>query len=1065
MEELSSNGRETEKKQRIRFMGKLFKESKKPTSEVEVENFLHGTTDKFLMLQNTSNLPSKAQFDNIHTQKSPCKLEISSSPIKNIPVTPKPGRKGLIVHFNDSKPELIGEGGELSEDPTINVSLRKMARLNSSNLSIKEYCVFDNQASYSSRCGTSPALDSTENYHPVSSREINQQIETNKRDINVGEGNRHLSHPGGENLLGRSRDIFQGDKSNSFTEKVKNEMRSGEGRTLVASRNSIAQGDLSQGLSIEEASYQLEELQLNTMNNAIRSNSTHLLNSVQPHTNEDPIERSDSISMPKECSASHQRLHNNFNSTGIGISDTILPNISDNANSKNPPASCLEAATSIGEEALAEFAKRTDHMSTLFRLSTEATKPVTICTPEQLVRAGIWWFLKGRMNLEAAVWERAAISQAQTTDSPNLSQIYMDLAKALWVLDILASRSTGAELRLVDKSISSDTSEARKSLICSMKKLAMSMRRNNFFPSNTYDSIFIQKLDPTFWNYEDGDKSMIVGQRLLSIPSLSESLPLGDSTNLFHYGRIFAEAVLTEEGAPQRYRCQVLLSIIRYQKEKSIQAIITNQEGTLNFAIQSDKTKGPTWEDLKWHKKKSMIEVCLPRGFFLCLHCSDSDFGNIWRHFDYQKRVYSIMTQRAGEEFAYETILKNFQYIDEGHHPTFTKEPQPCCHMRLYEKVLTIKAAGGSRKVHRGFRITIVTNPSTKNLGGLELDLLPNFPIEFSYLRGDGELPALLLKVEARTSKCMLIATFKEITERNRFHAVLTGRALGPDEVVIAKGNVKNLKLSTADQKFISLPESLDWQGFIFINQQQSDLQCCKTILSERLRMIIEFRYGTMTDRINVGPGELKYRVDPRHPCVIQILRQPQMDWTTLIESKAPKGSPQELEGLLNILKESDSTRAYTFSSMAELHLFQLALTGFEVLFDDVVTTFNISRRRMVVPIYKKWDASMPRIQIVKKEKVIQLVVFFENFSHGDCMSFALRSTDIFESSSRGGKYLLRVVDAKFALPKTKADGCEIDHEFISLDLPEYPGEHDDISIHFENENGMRCSPFLSSPH
>jgi hypothetical protein len=135
--------------------------------------------------------------------------------------------------------------------------------------------------------------------------------------------------------------------------------------------------------------------------------------------------------------------------------------------------------------------------------------------------------------------------------------------------------------------------------------------------------------------------------------------------------------------------------------------------------------------------------------------------------------------------------------------------------------------------------------------------------------------------------------------------------------------------------------------------------------------------------------------------------------------------------------------------------LFQAALTGFNVLFDGIASSFNISRRRMVVPIYKKWDAVLTRLQIVQKEKVVQLVAFFENFSHGDCMNFTLKSTDIFESSNRSGKYSLRIVDAKFAMPKTRGEGeSGIEHKFVCLDMPEYPGEHDDISIVFDNEAG-----------
>lgn len=105
----------------------------------------------------------------------------------------------------------------------------------------------------------------------------------------------------------------------------------------------------------------------------------------------------------------------------------------------------------------------------------------------------------------------------------------------------------------------------------------------------------------------------------------------------------------------------------------------------------------------------------------------------------------------------------------------------------------------------------------------------------------------------------------------------------------------------------------------------------------------------------------------------------------------------------------------------------------------------------MVVPIYKKWEANFARLQIVRQEKTVQLVAFFEDFSHGRCMNFGLKSTDVFETFSRSGKFGLRIVDAKFALPKSEEDETK---DFVCLDMSQYPGEHDDITIIFETETG-----------
>jgi hypothetical protein len=109
------------------------------------------------------------------------------------------------------------------------------------------------------------------------------------------------------------------------------------------------------------------------------------------------------------------------------------------------------------------------------------------------------------------------------------------------------------------------------------------------------------------------------------------------------------------------------------------------------------------------------------------------------------------------------------------------------------------------------------------------------------------------------------------------------------------------------------------------------------------------------------------------------------------------------------------------------------------------------------VPIHKKWEAGYTRIQVIRQEdKQLQLLAFFEEFSHGHCMNFVLKQTDLYEAFHRSGKSGIRFIDAKFPLPRLPADkdGDYDDMAFVCLDLPDLPGEHDDISIMFENEEG-----------
>ena len=59
-------------------------------------------------------------------------------------------------------------------------------------------------------------------------------------------------------------------------------------------------------------------------------------------------------------------------------------------------------------------------------------------------------------------------------------------------------------------------------------------------------------------------------------------------------------------------------------------------------------------------------------------------------------------------------------------------------------------------------------------------------------------------------------------------------------------------------------------------------------------------------------------------------------------------------------------------------------------------------------------------------------------------MNFELKVMDAFEAFEKGGEFYVRMADAKFALPKSEEDSTR---DFVCLDMPAYPSEHDDIMI------------------
>lgn len=1101
MEALSKDGKENDKKFRGRFMNKLFKEKKDATTPQEdVDEFLHGPSDKLNMMpvvNGPPSIPSLARIDTASARRWPTAAEVQTSKrMRGHSTSPRRSRKGLIVRFTDAQPEVIGEGGDEATSPVTDISLRRRAH---SHPQLRQP---SREGDPRGRSETNPVdygpsfaerMAEKESFRPGPLRRTQTGFES-VPDIDNSSVPAMPPKPEirTEERTTRSQfnDLSQPQDRRSFADMVKDDMRSGEGLALVKGTTSLdehlARPD-SPAAAALSVTPQIDQLQINTMNNQhipvpspVVSDFSHPptpnKSEISSHLNSPAVVSATSTSplnLPRSLQIS-QDSHTSSTSISRSSPASLKTNLYDTKNLTESPATlsrtgtlCLQdAAVAVGDDALREFSRRTAHLVTLFRLSMEAFKPLPKCSLEELVRAGLWWFLRGRLNIESTIRERPASPQAQQTNFYLRQQAYADLAKALWLTETVTAQFPEIQLRPGSTDPASpltDILECRQNVLSSLRKLTMSMKRNNFLPPDADDAPLTQGLDPSIWVQDEGSRSLITSQRSTSILPLSEALPLGDTNKIFQFVRMFVEAMLVEEGASQHYRFPALVTVVRGQKEQTLTAIVASQDGSINMTIQADKNRGPTWNDVRWQSKKQLVEIYLPRGFILRLHLTEQNFRVLWGIYDYEQQTQAMLERRDGEQIIFETVLRNFQYFDQNPQASFPKEAQPQCLLRVFEKTTVQKAATGPRTLHRGYRLALNTSPKTKNLRGVDQDFLPTMPVLFGLLRGDGGSPALLLKVDDTNAKYTMVATFDNVVDRTRLHNLLSGMALRPAEGVVGESPLQSFSVSTSEGELKCL-QTLEWKKFSFINQDHGgDLQSTKAVLSEQLRVVLYSNAGTFTDRINVEPGELKFRLSVNASNELKVLRQPQHDATlSIAEASVPKDVQRELAASLATLGKSESTRTYKFPSMAELHLFQAALTGFVVLFDTVASSFNISRRRMVVPIYKKWDAATTRLQIVQKEKIIQLVAFFEGFTHGDCMNFTLKSTDVFETSGRSGKFSVRIVDAKFAMPKAREGENGIDHEFVCLDMPEYPGEHDDITIVFDNEASM--SPFPPFP-
>ncbi|KAH6606618.1 hypothetical protein Trco_005771 [Trichoderma cornu-damae] len=1086
---------------RGRLMGKLFGGKDRKAEETN-----NSSLDAFLSSADTLNvthppppLPPQASLPKLDTSISrfPQALAVNQQAQQNRPLapgagiqvrspkrSPRPSRRGLSVRFAESHPDVIGEGGDESEIPTIEVSRRKSERqpappippqnrpkppptrpsyssndAASSQDDFVPKLISRTQTGYSSIYGPEPDTRSLPKTRTNSSLSQERQATLDPgRNLSAG----LLGAPGRND-----------EKRKSFIEIQQAQMALAEGRAFAkAARTASAASEHDWGEKKLPSSRELNDSPEPTTPDAQGKPTTEYSPVASMSTNSSTYSSPNNPTSPNSMRDIPRR-----------------PSGSQTEPPPRPPPSMASRALSVrvtdaaaASESLKTFIARSRHLFALFRLHAEQVRPLSACSQTQVARGSLWWFLRGRMGLEAAIRDRPTTPQSQMQLDLDRQQAHSNLAKSYWLCqevlpDLVESQGLAPDPEVAD---------VAHNLVTALTKLAISMKRNQIMPPE--DAVLPQTIDKSIWvEYPPLSQDMVAlltgnwgggltaMQHPMTYLELLDAFPVGDTADTFCYGRLPAEVFLMEQGRENKQlRFLCMLSLVRPTKQSGLIFVVSSQDGNIQLPIQ-DRTNaaGPSWEDIRWRPEISTFDLRLPRGFKLALQLAQSDYRMLYNMYDYASKLQATLQPRPDEQVVFRSTLRSFQYLDaDPNSRAFPKEPIPSCDVALFEKLRKENGPQGQRSWHTGLRIAVVTGPKTRTACGVSHTYPPPLPVQFGFFRAEGDLPAFSVKFENGRQKGRMVMVFGDEKERARFHSLLTGTSIEPGEKVFADVQVAGVTIAQSLREPLGMApfSRLQWKAGRVVNDEySSEGDAAPTVLADRLRIVLEHQYGTITDRINVEPGELRMRLEVSNAKVLKLLRQPQQDVTIAIaESQVGKDVPRNMWDSLQLIKLNQTIRSIEFNNLKDLHAFQFAVFGFEVIFDALAVTFAIARRRMVVPIHKKWEAGYTRIQVIKQEdKQLQLLAFFEEFSHGHCMNFVLKGTDLYEAFHRGSKSGIRFVDAKFPLPRLPADkdGDYDDMAFVCLDLPDLPGEHDDISIMFENEEDRdRLAQCLPAP-
>ena len=411
-------------------------------------------------------------------------------------------------------------------------------------------------------------------------------------------------------------------------------------------------------------------------------------------------------------------------------------------------------------------------------------------------------------------------------------------------------------------------------LVRNMRALTSMMKKRGLFPPAPEEPLSAQALDPEIWipypRLPSDVSTLLCGGASTSAESpergqgdLSDLIPLHDTERNFSYGRMFVQAALEDEYHDlQHHRMDCILSIMRNTRDWQISIAIATQSGLMGVCVQPDPKQGVSWQDVQWKRSNAQLIIRLPRALGLKLQLRESDYQTLADIYKYTQQVQAKLQPEADETLILEDTLTRFQYLSSDARSTrFPKEPLLRCRLRLFEQTPRQAGAGGVRQVHRGFRLMIITSPKTKTLSHLGHVVGQTEPNIYGLLRDDRANAGLLLKIREPGCQTSNVMTFESPANRDRLLALLRGNSLRRDEVLFTdlpcKGFLLEKKQDAGPNTFGGdVLHDLGFEHIRVIDKKPEAAEHARfgrTILSETLRLCLESKTATLTDRINLG--------------------------------------------------------------------------------------------------------------------------------------------------------------------------------------------------------------------
>jgi hypothetical protein len=521
-------------------------------------------------------------------------------------------------------------------------------------------------------------------------------------------------------------------------------------------------------------------------------------------------------------------------------------------------------------------------MRGIFQLTAQLGGNMYNHTPMQWLRVATWWFLKGRTGMENMIR-----SQPKSAEPPQerLGQPHVDLAKVWWILNEVipdhpslqkyGDATPDAQVDLARKAgdaASAEVYDIQNAISHYMKLLVGSMKKHNSMPPT---QALIQGQDQKIWEEYPTFAPDVASVLTSGLPasqtgqpqfSLSQCIPLADTKNTFCYFRMFVKASLaTDNSSTDRVPMDAVMSVLRSKEEYQVKLAICSQNSLINILVGFNSAI--TWKDVNWKQQSQQITIQLRHSYALTLALHESDFRNLWSIVNHINRVESDMRERRDERFACKLYLREASYKDPANPSAFPADRVPGCKLMVFQRIDRSSEGTGKRKLHRGYRMVLVTAQHTKQVSLINHELgTKQEPMNFEYVTEADQAPAMRLRFreegpDKKPRTCTVHLVFQEGKDRNHLFGTFTSMNVAEGETTFAQVALKAFNIESADQaegfsqQGSRVLEKLQWQEAKVMNQdpEAAGLESAPTVMSESLRIVCRHTAGIVSDRMNLG--------------------------------------------------------------------------------------------------------------------------------------------------------------------------------------------------------------------